>query len=525
MAPVRREYPIAKDANGVVTYGTSNDFVNQILSDFDISGDELGHVGIGKDLRHTPKSRLFDEFNMTVTAIESGSSSLNKTPTAVMQASIDALELCRARLMELEDPDAFYGTEKEKEDEIKEVFAQMKYIRLANNRENSWKWMNDFASSLGTQVNEAATWKNIKYAMAGLVVSVVFATLVAVFFPPAIPFIIVAAAAGVLYGAYKMFSTAWEYATNKATEEKVAAGEHILRTTVERSSDELGVAAVEMGSAKEDMEKAESTMKAAEEKMAIAEKGYAPKKQALTDFVAEKKEALTEANQQLTARMAEIPGEISALGVKIGELNTKESGYDEALADLEGQIRGLREELGNSADKIEENNKLMNSEKVITELEDTNSELVEDIANKEDELNAAPPAGKIQLERDIANLKQSIAENNEEIQEHQRLLGVAYPGRINLQKAVTTAEEKFFPLKNIFTRLQTEYTSHKTNYTKKQAVHGALDTKHQKLNAALEKRDGVVGRQRSLKERLKAAAPPPKAAVATPVEDSRKKFH
>ena len=521
MAPVRREYPTAKDADGVVTTGDSEAFMERIKTDFGIQAEDMVHVGIGKDLRHTPKSRLFDEFNMTVTAIEAGISSLNKTPTAVVQASIDALELCRARLMELEDPDVYYGTEKEKEDDVKEVFAQMKYIRLANNRENSWKWMNDFASSLGTQVNEAATWKNIKYAMAGLVVSVVFATLVSVFFPPAIPFIIAAAAVGVLYGAYKMFSTAWEYATNKATEEKVAAGDHILRTTVERSNDDLEVAAEEMGSAKEDMDQAESKMEAAKDRMEIPERDYTSKKQALNEFVAEKKEELVAANDRFTTREAAIPGIIFDLNADIRELNPDAEGYDAALQNLERQIAELRQELGTIADSIEENNRLMHFEEVITELEDQNSELVEAIAGKEEELNAAPPAGKIQLERDIAGLKQNIIENKAEIQERQRLLGVQYPDRIPLQKAVTKAEEKFFPLKNIFTRLQTEYTSHKTNYTKKQAVHGALDTKHQKLNAALEKRDGVVGRQRSLKERLKAAAPPPKTAVATPVDGKK----
>ena len=224
-----------------------------------------------------PKAEMYDELSSAVTAIERGQASkwafsnlisgMNVPSIDVRDASIELLEVCRVELMKLDEinKDTTLSAQQKKDKIAQEkafIFGLLGDIRNANAREGTFKWTNDFLSSMGKKFGQSLNRTNFALAILGVAVCVtvsVLATLgtlafLGVFAPYALPFVI----AGVCLFAFcklvKGVYNAWQDANKLAAKSKSELGDNVLNRVAALDKDDLGISKKARDDAKGEME-------------------------------------------------------------------------------------------------------------------------------------------------------------------------------------------------------------------------------------------------------------------------------
>lgn len=394
----------------------ANDYKVGIAKDFGIEKADQIHVRVGKDYWHSDKSRIYDEFAMTVDAIALGGNARNKTPAAVKEASIQLMDECKILLIALEEDTINYGINSDTKTQKDEIFAILKHIRLANNRESSQKWSMDFAESLsnqmkslGNRVIEAATWENIRRAMVGLAMVVLTISLVSAFAPYALPAVLglvfLVAASVVVYGLFKIgvgIYNAWQYATEKGNAEKSNAGKAILANEIQIAASALEVA--------------EGELKASEKAFAEAEAAHEGAKKESEDYKTAHITPLSEKNNELQSRITIVEPLIGELDKAAIETALTTDFAANKAANI-GKLNKIKEALGQPT------------------LADTASK--EDILAAVDEVKSKLPELKTKLE----NGKKALATENEK-PEYKALQDKAAKAGVVKEKLETIRDKK-----------------------------------------------------------------------------------
>jgi|GEM_PF-5577995 len=266
--------------------GNATDYKTDLATQFDVLGNWIP-TRISGATPFAPKAEMYDELSSAVTAIERGQASkwafsnlisgMNAPSIDVRDASIELLEVCRVELMKLDEinEDPTLSAQQKKDKIAKEkafIFGLLGDIRNANAREGTFKWTNDFLSSMGKKFGQSLNRTNFALAILGVAVCVtvsVLATLgtlafLGVFAPYALPFVI----AGVCLFAFcklvKGVYNAWQDANQLAAKSKTASGNKILDTAATYKEKNLSIPRQERDAAKVDME---STQKSINEEL------------------------------------------------------------------------------------------------------------------------------------------------------------------------------------------------------------------------------------------------------------------
>ncbi|MEI6095532.1 MAG: hypothetical protein WCR08_08770 [Gammaproteobacteria bacterium] len=235
-----------------------------------------------------PKAEMYDELSSAVTAIERGQASkwafsnlisgMNAPSINVRDASIELLEVCRVELMKLDeinkDPTLSAQQKKDKIAQEKAfIFGLLGDIRNANAIEGTFKWTNDFLSSMGKKFGQSLNRTNFVRAVVGVVVCVTVSALAAagtlgflgVCAPYALPFVI----AGVCLFAFcklvKGVYNAWQDANQLAAKSKSELGDKVLNRAAKIDKDELSTHKKAMDAAKSVLDPSELQLKKMQE--------------------------------------------------------------------------------------------------------------------------------------------------------------------------------------------------------------------------------------------------------------------
>jgi hypothetical protein len=267
--------------------GNATDYKADLAAQFDVLGNWIP-TRISGATPFAPKAEMYDELSSAVTAIERGQASkwafsnlisgMNAPSIEVRDASIELLEVCRVELMKLDkiNNDTTLSAQ-QKKDKIAEekafIFGLLGDIRNANAREGTFKWTNDFLSSMGKKFGQSLNRTNFALAILGVAVCVtvsVLATLgtlafLGVFAPYALPFVI----AGVCLFAFcklvKGVYNAWQDANQLAAQSKSELGDKVLNRAAKIDKDELSTHKKAMDAAKSVLDPLELQLKKMQE--------------------------------------------------------------------------------------------------------------------------------------------------------------------------------------------------------------------------------------------------------------------
>jgi len=228
-------------------------------------------------------AEMYHQLSSAVSAIERGQKSnwdfsnlisgMNVASLDVRNASIELLEVCRAELMKLDeinkDPTLSAQQKKDKIAQEKAfIFGLLGDIRNANAREGTFKWTNDFLSSMGKKFGQSLNRTNFALAVLGVVFCVTVSALAAagtlaflgVCAPYALPFVI----AGVCLFAFcklvKGVYNAWQDANQLAAKSKTVSGNKVLDNAAKYKEKNLSIPQKEMEDAQATKEGVETTI-------------------------------------------------------------------------------------------------------------------------------------------------------------------------------------------------------------------------------------------------------------------------
>ena len=149
--------------------GNATAYQADLALQFDVLGNWIP-TRISGATPFAPKAEMYDELSSAVTAIERGQASkwafsnlisgMNVPSIDVRDASIELLEVCRAELTKIDEinNDTTLNAQQKKEKIAEEkafIFGLLGDIRNANAREGTFKWTNDFLSSMGKKFGQS----------------------------------------------------------------------------------------------------------------------------------------------------------------------------------------------------------------------------------------------------------------------------------------------------------------------------------------------------------------------------------
>ena len=256
--------------------GNAKQYKVELAAQFDVLGNWIP-TRISGATPFAPKAEMYDELSSAVTAIERGQASkwafsnlisgMNAPSINVRDASIELLEVCRVELMKLDEinKDPTLSAQQKKDQIAKEkafIFGLLGDIRNANAREGTFKWTNDFLSSMGKKFGQSLNRTNFALAILGVAVCVTVSVLATVGIlgflgvcaPYALPFVI----AGVCLFAFcklvKGVYNAWQDANQLAAKSKSELGDKVLNRVAALDKDDLGISKKARDDAKGEME-------------------------------------------------------------------------------------------------------------------------------------------------------------------------------------------------------------------------------------------------------------------------------
>lgn len=250
-----------------ITYagGDSASYKKQIEQQLKLEGADsiVSHAIRGQRTPFGVASRraeTYTQLSNAIDAIDNGPTTSNAPPLDVRRASADLVESCRKRLVELDTESEKQGYTAQNQKEREDIFALLEEIRVANAREKNWQWASDFTSSMARQVYEGLSWAYANKLT--LLTCGVLAGVAAAFALPALLMLgpigwgalAVAALSFIGYLFYKIGSvigTAYREANEKALNEKMGAGDAILKAAQETAKGELEDATATHDKAKE----------------------------------------------------------------------------------------------------------------------------------------------------------------------------------------------------------------------------------------------------------------------------------
>ena len=225
--------------SGDITNRTAEEYKLKLARDFgitqnpsEVGGIEQAAAYVASGLGYT-KSRAYRELASTVDYIEAGQAGSTfgnwvrgmKAPAVdVSAASRELLEICRQEFAKIDANPAL--DEDDKNAERQKVFDVLETIRIANAREKTWKWTNEFLTAFGK--NMKASMPSMGQALFRVAICVAVFVVASIFLAPAMPYLFAALA---VFCFAKLVSNAWgawKEADAAASKEKKAAAKEVL---------------------------------------------------------------------------------------------------------------------------------------------------------------------------------------------------------------------------------------------------------------------------------------------------------